>query len=196
MFTSCDVMDLLNTMLSKVETSSREAGRIEQVLVSENTKSYSKDKEIADLKAKLAKHEAVPGFPIPFTPISHHLTSDEKCRLFKEAVAHHANGNKIGAIKVIREMTGAGLKEAKDCYEAAFAVEVPITGNPNTASMENLLRLVKNEPESKIAIIKEVRSLLGIGLKEAKDAVEYALTGSWDSNYLGGGRYKPINSRW
>ncbi|QDV35665.1 ribosomal protein L7/L12 [Tautonia plasticadhaerens] len=84
-------------------------------------------------------------------------------------------GSKIEAIKVYRERTGAGLKEAKDAVEAfergdpglmPGGIEGPLEGE--------LLDLLRNG--RKIEAIKRYREATGVGLKEAKDAVE-ALAG-------------------
>jgi len=59
---------------------------------------------IADALQRLAAHQDSP----PARPI---VTFDDIRRLFFA-------GDKIGAIKRFRELTGAGLKDAKDCVEA------------------------------------------------------------------------------
>lgn len=107
-----------------------------------------------------------------------------------------AQGNKIEAIKAYREVTGVGLKEAKDAVEqfererqgiqAPFNVVVkevrhkksepdepyiPLTANVQTALTNPLLQeLVTNG--KKIEAIKKFRQLTGLGLKDSKDAVE------------------------
>jgi ribosomal protein L7/L12 len=88
-----------------------------------------------------------------------------------------AGGNKIAAIKRVRKLTGMGLKEAKDYVEALPAgdtasafVDAPRDrpGDP-TADPEVRALLAGG---NKIAAIKRVRELTGMGLKEAKDYVE------------------------
>ena len=80
------------------------------------------------------------------------------------------SGQKIEAIKRYRELVGVGLKEAKDAVEAmerGEAVPVaPLVSAP-TASVHDLLREGR-----KIEAIKLYREQSGLGLKEAKDAVE------------------------
>ncbi|MER2563809.1 MAG: ribosomal protein L7/L12 [Myxococcaceae bacterium] len=79
-------------------------------------------------------------------------------------------GEKIEAIKRYRELTGVGLKEAKDAVEALERGEaVPVTQTPSApnASVQDLLREGK-----KLEAIKLYREQSGLGLKEAKDAVE------------------------
>ena len=83
-------------------------------------------------------------------------------------------GRKIEAIKRYRELTGLGLKEAKDAVEAMEAgrsVSLP--------AKSSLLRQVNDsEIEAQIRsgylidAIKLYREKTGVGLKEAKDAVE------------------------
>ncbi len=41
-------------------------------------------------------------------------------RVLKDLIVAVKHGNKINGIKVIREVTGMGLKEAKDFFEAAY----------------------------------------------------------------------------
>jgi ribosomal protein L7/L12 len=82
-----------------------------------------------------------------------------------------AEGRKIEAIKVYREATGAGLKEAKDAVEGldlrgglSHQLDVGEDFEPQ------LLSLL--EQGQKIRAIKVYRERTGVGLKEAKDAVE------------------------
>jgi ribosomal protein L7/L12 len=91
-----------------------------------------------------------------------------------------AENQKLEAIKVVRDATGMGLREAKDFVEAAergepvFAGQVadPVAFPANSEEdwqeqVHQLLRLGK-----KIEAIKIYRDMTGLGLKEAKDAVE------------------------
>ena len=82
------------------------------------------------------------------------------------------SGQKIAAIKRYREQTGAGLAEAKAAVEALESVEslpdsVQSDNSDFTAQIVNLL-----ERREKIQAIKLHREETGLGLKEAKDAVE------------------------
>jgi ribosomal protein L7/L12 len=80
-------------------------------------------------------------------------------------------GKKIGAIKLYRERTGVGLKEAKDAVEALERGEPLPTREAVDSTMEaEIVRLL--EGGKKIEAIKVYRERTGIGLKEAKDAVE------------------------
>jgi ribosomal protein L7/L12 len=91
-----------------------------------------------------------------------------------------AAGRKIEAIKLYREQTGAGLKEAKDAVEAIeqgaiepfsrleyIAARALTRVRETDAEMEQLLRA-----NNFIGAIKLYRERTGVGLKEAKDAVE------------------------
>jgi ribosomal protein L7/L12 len=77
-------------------------------------------------------------------------------------------GEKIKAIKLFRDRTGAGLKEAKDAVEAIERGE-PTRRTP--AEIETELAPLLKQGE-KIKAIKLFRDRTGAGLKEAKDAVE------------------------
>lgn len=84
-------------------------------------------------------------------------------------------GNKIAAIKRVRELTGMGLKEAKDYVESweRAGAAPQLTVAERLASSHDLaevraLALAGN----KIQAIKLYRELTGVGLKEAKDYVD------------------------
>ena len=80
-------------------------------------------------------------------------------------------GNKIEAIKLYREETGAGLKEAKDAVEAVGRGSVFLSvENRDEADDDKLRELLRSG--QKIQAIKLYRERTGVGLKEAKDAVE------------------------
>jgi ribosomal protein L7/L12 len=84
-------------------------------------------------------------------------------------------GNKIAAIKRVRELTGLGLKEAKDYVEswqqAGAAPDLTASvGAPPAASLEEVHRLALQG--QKIQAIKIYRELTSVGLKEAKDYVD------------------------
>ncbi len=84
-------------------------------------------------------------------------------------------GNKIAAIKHVRELTGLGLKEAKDYVEswqqtgAAPELTVSIDAPP-AGGLEEVHRLMLQG--QKIQAIKVYRELTGVELKEAKDYVD------------------------
>lgn len=90
-----------------------------------------------------------------------------------------AEGNKIEAIKAVREHTGLGLKEAKDYVEAIPNV-VPLANFVQPAAVvepadgdalrqEAMALVAQNKA---IEAIKLVRERTGLGLKEAKDYVD------------------------
>lgn len=88
-----------------------------------------------------------------------------------------AAGDTIGAIKQYRELTGLGLKEAKDAVEAMAAGRpVPTPGASaktpglDPAADPEIHRLVATG--ELIEAIKRYRTLTGAGLKEAKEAIE------------------------
>lgn len=93
-----------------------------------------------------------------------------------------AEGNKIQAIKRVRELTGLGLKEAKDYVDRLpagapfeYAASEPVTAEPATfapdPAFEQEIRQLLTQRQ-KIEAIKRVRELTGLGLKEAKDYVD------------------------
>lgn len=91
-------------------------------------------------------------------------------------------GNKIQAIKVFRETFGVGLKEAKDAVDAMEAgrsidlsgmqivSSAPVNLRSNAENIAEIRRLAQSG--NKIEAIKRFREMTGVGLKEAKDAVE------------------------
>jgi ribosomal protein L7/L12 len=81
-----------------------------------------------------------------------------------------AAGNKIEAIKRYREITGLGLKEAKDAVEA-MAEGRPVR-QPGSAPVGDPGVTTLIFAGRKIEAIKRYREITGLGLKEAKDAVE------------------------
>jgi ribosomal protein L7/L12/outer membrane protein assembly factor BamB len=97
------------------------------------------------------------------------------------------SGNKIEAIKVYREATGAGLKESKDVIDrltggrgiqvSSYTVRLGEAGavsDPRADKIREIGRLLK--AGNKIEAIKVYRETFNVGLKEAKDAVEKLAT--------------------
>jgi len=88
-------------------------------------------------------------------------------------------GKKIEAIKLYRQATGDGLKEAKDAVEAIAAGQPTarrsggsaeyVGVDPNSLERQVLALL---QGQKKIWAIKVYREQTGVGLKQAKDAVE------------------------
>jgi len=88
-----------------------------------------------------------------------------------------AQGNKIAAIKIYREVTGVGLKEAKDAIEAierGEPVYVPAATRFDMQSDALLDEQIKQllAKRQKIQAVKVYREANNCGLKEAKDAVD------------------------
>jgi len=81
-------------------------------------------------------------------------------------------GDTIGAIKLLRQSSGLGLKEAKDI------IDLHVSGNPvfiaPAAPVDSLPAPVRDalSKGNKIEAIRLLREQTGLGLKEAKDAVE------------------------
>jgi ribosomal protein L7/L12 len=95
---------------------------------------------------------------------------------------------KLDAIKYVREMSGAGLREAKDYVEwlthqmGDGADEADETGgNVGLAAAAHDAEMLDFLTQGrKIEAIKRVRVLTGVGLKEAKDFVEMVERGEID----------------
>jgi ribosomal protein L7/L12 len=105
----------------------------------------------------------------PVAPQAHSIGEAE----LAEVRALLARDNKIEAIKRVRELTGLGLKEAKDFVDAlpsAGPTAFPAAASPATADLSEVYELARHG--NKIAAIKRYRELTGVGLKEAKDYVD------------------------
>ena len=91
--------------------------------------------------------------------------------------------------KLAEELVGLTIKEANELAQlleteygikpaaAAVAVAGPAAGGDGAAAVEEKTEfdvILKAAGGNKIAVIKEVRSLTGLGLKEAKDLVDGA----------------------
>lgn len=84
-------------------------------------------------------------------------------------------GNKIEAIKILREATGLGLKEAKDAVERQMAGEPPFLPHQQRSGSEGVFPLAAVsalQGGKFIDAVKIVREARGIGLKDAKDTVD------------------------
>ena len=86
-------------------------------------------------------------------------------------------GKKLEAIKLYREKTGVGLKEAKDYIEGPFLTDIVI----NDAFLPKLMtKAIEVYPDiyeqvkagNKLEAIKLYREKTGVGLKEAKEYIE------------------------
>ncbi|GIL28792.1 hypothetical protein NUM_40460 [Actinocatenispora comari] len=86
-------------------------------------------------------------------------------------------GRKIEAIKVYRQLTGVGLREAKETVERLAAtgqLPAPTRGPDPAQDLSEVRQLLY--AGRKIEAIKVYRQLTGVGLREAKAAVE---RGTW-----------------
>jgi ribosomal protein L7/L12 len=77
-------------------------------------KTYDQEETISVLRGEVHRLEATQPPPFPM---------GAKLRDLGE---YHRTGNKIGCIKLIREMAGLGLKESKDLYEEGFCGATPV----------------------------------------------------------------------
>jgi len=109
-----------------------------------------------------------------------------------DVVLLEAGAQKINVIKEVRAITGLGLKEAKDLVEGApkpvkegankadadkIKAQLEAAGAGAAAAAEEKTTfnvVLEAAGDKKIQVIKEVRAITGLGLKEAKDLVEGA----------------------
>jgi ribosomal protein L7/L12 len=95
----------------------------------------------------------------------------EPLSLDGRVIALLRDGRKIEAIKLYRDLTGAGLKEAKDAVEALERDgSLPTTRDASSGDDADLLDLLRTG--QKIRAIKLYRDKTGAGLAESKNAVE------------------------
>ena len=90
----------------------------------------------------------------------------------QEAVVALKNGNMIEAIKITREKTGLGLKEAKDAVEAHGSKRPVVTAQRQGAAEIPPDAAARLGAGDLIGAIKLTRAAMGIGLKDAKETVE------------------------
>jgi polar amino acid transport system substrate-binding protein len=118
-----------------------------------------------------------------------------------QAVQDALQGGKlVEAIKLMRAGTGLGLKETKDALEAYMRGEpapagfTPMAlpaGTPLPATVQEALN-----QGNKIEAVRRLRGLTGLGLKEAKDAVDAASVGRGQSADLSPGEVRNSNGLW
>jgi len=95
--------------------------------------------------------------------------------LSEAAIAALNRGDKVEAIKLVRQATGLGLKEAKDAVERYAAGESPFPSQARQSPDDEAMPLaaVSALQNGKlIEAIRIVREARRIGLKDAKDAVD------------------------
>ena len=103
------------------------------------------------------------------------LSSDALVNQLKDLLRR---GSKIEAVKVYREASGLGLKEAKDFVDSLergeaptmLSMPVPSFNRATVDWMEQVKAQLRKG--NKIEAIKIYREMTGLGLKEAKDAVD------------------------
>ena len=89
-----------------------------------------------------------------------------------EVQAAIARGNKIEAIRLLREATGLSLASAKEAVEHAGLPSLQRSaGGTHALPPQVLAELARG---NKIEAIKLLREATGVGLKEAKDTVDAA----------------------
>jgi len=92
-------------------------------------------------------------------------------------------GRKIDAVKLYREITGAGLKEAKDAVEMIAAGRMIDVSNftfnlgqpsPTASNLAGTIQEIQQliRAGNKIEAIKRYREVTGLGLKESKDVID------------------------
>lgn len=104
----CDSAHDLSSFMQDTIDAKVEARLKSDLLYKEQDKCYTLRDEIAALKNENARLKL--GAP----------PAKVEERSLRELIAAVKSGQKINAIKVIREMTGLGLKEAKDLFEAGY----------------------------------------------------------------------------
>jgi ribosomal protein L7/L12 len=87
-------------------------------------------------------------------------------------------GQKIEAIKLYREKTGLGLAQAKENIEAMMRGDTPAWGTGATSVDTDTLIQNALRAGNKIEAIKLYREKTGLGLKEAKDAIDAMTAGN------------------
>ncbi len=130
--------------------------------------------------------------PVARTPQLNDRPHELDPELASEVRRHLARGQKIAAIKVLRDATGLGLKDCKDAIEQfertgqlPFGTQAPLpASNAVATATSDARKLELHDPEvlavaralmaqgKKIEAIKEVRTLTGSGLKTVKEFVE------------------------
>ena len=115
-------------------------------------------------------HQLLAGEPSPLPDLPASADASEGPSASERIEREIAAGRLISAIKLYREETGAGLKQAKDAVERMRA---ELSAVPSRPGAVNLDRVQQELAAGRIIdAIKLYREATGVGLKEAKDAVE------------------------
>ncbi len=96
----------------------------------------------------------------------------------QKALLFLSKNQKIAAVKVIKDLSGCGLKEAKDYVDGLEEVQQPIT---NVADLDAELLVILNQG-NKLSAIKHYKDATGLGLAESKDYVEKLMQFKVSSN--------------
>ena len=84
-------------------------------------------------------------------------------------------GEELSGLTAIEVANLAKMLEEKWGVSAAVAVAGPVAGSAAAAEEKDSFTIVlESAGESKINVIKEIRAITGLGLKEAKDLVDGA----------------------
>jgi ribosomal protein L7/L12 len=87
-------------------------------------------------------------------------------------------GNSIEAIKLLRESTGLGLKEAKDRIDEHLSGRTaPLATTTLPGSLPSAVLAALHQGNT-IAAIRLLRQATGLGLKEARDAIDSFQSGN------------------
>ena len=101
----------------KVELSSTELAVLMEPAKQAQAEVIRLNAEVARLNTQMA----VMKYPHTDTGIAHIETKESILNALANVCEQLADGNKIGAIKIVRQLTGIGLKEAKDVVEGNFS---------------------------------------------------------------------------
>lgn len=112
---STEVTQFLSTLVEAHEKAGRSEGQYQAERarrISLEDESRDLKRQVEELKGQLTKAQNTPP---AFNP-------DWMLRSLSPIFGDVGRGQKIQAIKAVRELTGCGLKEAKDCVEGNFPV--------------------------------------------------------------------------
>ncbi len=98
---------------------SKNIDQIVEELSSLSVLEMSKLKELLENKWGVKAQAAAMPMAMAAAPAGAPAAAQEEASAFQVVLAEAPNDKKIGIIKVLRELTGLGLKEAKDIVEAA-----------------------------------------------------------------------------
>jgi len=101
---------------------------------------------VKDMEEKFGVSAAAP-VAVAAASVAAAAPAEEKTEF--DVIMKSAGANKIGAIKVVREITGLGLKEAKDLVESAPAAVKEAVSKDEAASLKKKLEEAGAEVEVK-----------------------------------------------